>query len=198
MSLVVALAKSNEAVIGGDRRSITFLGKSPELEDELYSGQIADDQALVARAEETGAILYVSDGREKVWRHKDLLVGEVTEISPLHERRRRIYITPGARMDVEISGGEARIKATGGTGCVVYGNQFTQKIAGEIVARAKGRVDEPLIREIFIDAARKTASVSREHIILKSEKKLADPQKALREALEEDCQKCGWRLCAPQ
>ena len=34
---VVALAKSKEAVIGGDRRSITFLGSCPELEQDLYS-----------------------------------------------------------------------------------------------------------------------------------------------------------------
>ena len=50
MSLVVALAKSKEAVIGGDRRSITFLGSCPELEQDLYSGLIKDDESLLARA----------------------------------------------------------------------------------------------------------------------------------------------------
>ncbi len=50
MSLVVALTKSKEAVIGGDRRSITFLGSWPELEEELYCGRISDDEALLAKA----------------------------------------------------------------------------------------------------------------------------------------------------
>lgn len=197
MSLVVALAKSTEAVIGGDRRSITFLGSWQELEEELYSGRIADDEALLARAKEIKATLQVSDSRDKVWRRGDLLVGEVTEITPQLERRRRIYITPGGRLEVDISGKEARIRARGGSGCVVYGNRFTQQVAGSIVARANGRMDEDLIREIFQEAGKKTASVSQEHVILRSERKPADPKKALEEALKEDCKKNGWRLCAP-
>ena len=81
MSLVIALAASREAVIGADRRAIAFLGPCPELEEELYSGQIKNDQELADRARELGASLQISDGREKVWRRGDLLVGEVTEIS---------------------------------------------------------------------------------------------------------------------
>ena len=57
MSLVVALAGSNEAVIGGDRRSISFLGSFPVLEEELYSGRIKNDQELLTRARELGATL---------------------------------------------------------------------------------------------------------------------------------------------
>lgn len=83
MSLVVALAKSKEAVIGGDRRSITFLGSCPELEQDLYSGLIKDDEALLARAKEAGATLQVADGRDKVWRRGDILVGRLQR-SPLN------------------------------------------------------------------------------------------------------------------
>ena len=50
MSLVVALAGSREAVIGGDWRSISFLGSADRLEEELYSGEIRNDQELIARA----------------------------------------------------------------------------------------------------------------------------------------------------
>ena len=55
MSLVIALAGSREAVIGGDRRSIAFLGSCPRLEEELYSGQIKNDQELMARARGAGS-----------------------------------------------------------------------------------------------------------------------------------------------
>ncbi|MGB4680474.1 DUF2121 domain-containing protein [Methanothrix sp.] len=197
MSLVVALAKSKEAVIGGDRRSITFLGSCPELEQDLYSGLIKDDDALLARAKEAGATLQVADGRDKVWRRGDILVGEVTEITPQLDRRRRIYVTPGAHLQVEISGNEVRVKDRGVAGCIIYGNRFTQQIAVSIVVQASGRVDEALVREIFQKAGEQTASVSREYVILRSERRLSDPQKALEEALDGDCQENGWRLCAP-
>ena len=65
MSLVIALAGSREAVIGGDRRCITFLGSCTQLEEELYSGRIRNDEELLARARELGATLQVSDGRDE-------------------------------------------------------------------------------------------------------------------------------------
>ena len=213
MSLVIALAASREAVIGADRRAIAFLGSCPKLEEELYSGQIKNDQELADRARELGATLQISDGREKVWRRGDLLVGEVTEISAKLSRRRRIYLTPGASLQVDITsgedagaenagakgaGGEARIRAWDGVGCTVFGNRFTQKLAYEEVGRAGGRVNEALIKSILDKAGERTASVSREHTVLRSDAKQSDPKAALLKALEEDCKESGWRLCAPQ
>jgi len=210
MSLVIALAASRHAVIAADRRAILFLGSCQELEAELYSGQIKDDQELEARAEAFGAVLQVSDGREKVWRRGDVLVGEVTELSPQLQRRRRIYIAPGASLQVEIKsgleaeleleskGGEARIKAWGGVGCTVFGNRFTQKLAAEEIARAGARVDLSLIQRIFQKAGEKTTSVSREHTILKSNVVRADARAGLLAALQADCEECGWRLCGLQ
>ena len=207
MSLVIALAASRHAVIAADRRAILFLGSCPSLEAELYSGQIKDDRELEARAEAFGAVLQVSDGREKVWRRGDVLVGEVTELSPQLQRRRRIYIAPGASLQVEIKsgqgagpepeaeGGEAKIKAWGGVGCTVFGNRFTQKLAAEEIARAGSRVDLSLIQRIFQKAAERTASVSREHTILKSNVVRADARAGLLAALQADCEECGWRLC---
>ena len=208
MSLVIALAASREAVIGADRRAIAFLGPSPELEEELYSGRIKNDQELADRARELGASLQVSDGREKVWRRGDLLVGEVTEISAKLSRRRRIYLVPGASLQVDIisgeetgtegAGGEARIRAWDGVGCTVFGNRFTQKLAYEEVGRAGGRVSEALIRRILEKAGKELASVSRESTVLRSDSRQSDPKAALLVALEEDCKESSWRLCAPQ
>jgi hypothetical protein len=211
MSLVIALAASREAVIGADRRAITFLGSCPTLEQELYSGQIKDDQQLLNRARELGAAMQITSNREKVWKRGDLLVGEVTEISAMQFRRRRIYLTPGASLQVDITSGgiangdadgkatgEARIRAWDGVGCTVFGNRFTQKLAYDEVGRAGGRVNEPLIKSILVKAGESTASVSRESTILRSDIKQSDPRAALLRALEEDCKESGWRLCAPQ
>lgn len=197
MSLVVALAGSKEAVIGGDRRSISFLGSCPELEEELYSGKIRSDQELLARARELGATLRVSDGREKVWKEGEVLVGEVTEISEKLQRRRRIYLVPGAHLVVDITGSDAKISSTGKVGCVVFGNRITQQLAAEGAAKAKGRLNESVIKSILVDVADKTASVSREHTVLRTNDRPADPDAALRVALQADCQKNGWRLCGP-
>jgi len=137
-------------------------------------------------------------------------VGEVTELSPQLQRRRRIYIAPGASLQVEIKsgleaeleleskGGEARIKAWGGVGCTVFGNRFTQKLAAEEIARAGSRVDLSLIQRIFQKAGEKTASVSREHTILKSNVVRADARADLLAALQADCEECSWRLCGLQ
>ena len=208
MSLVIALAASREAVIGADRRSIAFLGPCPELEEELYSGQIKNDRELADRARELGASLQVSDGREKVWRRGDLLVGEVTEISAKLSRRRRIYLVPGASLQVDIisggetgtegAAGEARIRSWSGVGCTVFGNRFTQKLAYEEVGRARGRVSEALIKSILEKAGNETASVSRKNTVLRSDSRQSDPKAALLVALEEDCKESSWRLCAPQ
>ena len=183
-----------------------FWAPVPKLEEELYSGQIENDPELADRARDLGASLQVSDDREKVWRRGDLLVGEVTEISARLCRRRRIYLAPGASLQVDITsgrctegaGGEARIRAWDGVGCTVFGNRFTQKLAYEEVGRAGGRVNEALIKSILEKAGKRTASVSRENIVLRSDARAADPKAALLKALEEDCKESGWRLCAPQ
>jgi hypothetical protein len=165
------------------------------LEEELYSGLIKNDQDLVARAKELKASLQVSDGREKVWKHGDVLVGEVAEISAKLERRRRIYLAPGAHLIVDVAGAEAEITGSGKMGCVVFGNRFTQKLAGEGVGSAKGEVNEDLIKSILAVAGQRTASVSREFTVLRTDTRQSDPDAALRKALQEDCEKNGWRLC---
>jgi hypothetical protein len=197
----VALAGSKEAVIGGDRRAISFLGSCANLEEELYSGQIKNDEELLARAQDLGATLQVSDGREKVWKAGGVLVGEVTEISEKLQRRRRIYLVSGAHLVVDITGSEARISSTGKVGCVVFGNRITQRLAAEGAAKAKGRLNEAVIESILVDVADKTASVSREHTVLRTDARPSNPDAALMDALQADCQKNGWRLggsCALQ
>ena len=208
MSLVIALSASRKAAIGADRRAISFLGACKELEEELYSGRIQDDRELEAKAKEHKAVIHVSDGREKVWKRGDILVGEVTEITSQISRRRRIYLAPKASLQVDITSHEAagdggfcgfaRIRAWGGVGCVIFGNRFTQKLAADEIALAGGRVDEALIEAILFKAGCRTASVSREHTVLSSGVIHSDAKAAIIRVLEEDCKEGGWKLCDPQ
>jgi hypothetical protein len=202
MSLIVAFAGSKEAIIGGDKRSIAFFGSCPVLEDELYSGKIKNDAELVARAKDLGASLQISDGREKVWVHGNgdgnLLVGEVTEISLSSDRRRRIYLAPGAYLMAEIVGGEARVTGQGRSGCIILGNRLTQRLAAETIRNAGGKMSEEIMKSLFADVGSKTASVSSEYAVLSARATLSNPGDGLLAVLQEDCMKSGWRLCGQQ
>jgi hypothetical protein len=153
----------------------------------------------VSRARELCASLQVSDDREKVWKRKhddgDLLVGEVTEISLDFDKRRRIYLTPGAYLMAEIADGEAKISGQGKVGCIILGNKLTQRLAGDMIRKAGGRMNEEIMRSIFADAGSKTASVSRDYAVFTADAKQENPMAALQALLKEDCEKSGWRLC---
>jgi len=143
----------------------------------------------------------VSDGKEMVWKRGDrgdILVGEVTTISHESEKRRRIYLAPGAYVMADITDKEVKITGRGGVAAIVLGNKFTQKLASEGVAKAKGRVNEQVIRSIMEDAGKRTASVSRERTLLRTEVSSANPDAAVLAALAEDCGKNGWRPCGQE
>jgi hypothetical protein len=198
MSLIIALAKSKEAIIGGDHRSITFLGKCPELEQDLYSGKLRTVEDMLERAKELKASLQVADDREKVWLRGDMLVGEVTEISPAAERRRRIYLVPGAYVVADINGKEAHVTDQGNVACIVLGNRFTQELASQGIKKVQGKIDEHAVRAILAEAGSRTPSVSPEHCVLLTNVQQPDPVAAVFCALQEDCIESGWRLCGQQ
>ncbi len=198
MSLIIALSGSKKAIIGGDKRSMTFLGSCADLEHELYSGDIQTDQDLLKRARELGTSLQVADGREKVWRQGDILVGEVTEISPTAERRRRIYLMPGAYIMADIAGQEAKAIGQGKVACMILGNKISQQLVSQEIKNMQGRMDEQSIDDILAKVSLRTPSVSQEHLILTTDVVHLDPSAAVLDALLEDCQKSGWRLCGQQ
>jgi hypothetical protein len=195
MSLIIAASKGNVAIIGGDRRSIAFFGDCEALEEELYSGRLATDEELIVRAKELGASLQVTDGREKVWRQGDVLVGEVTEISRTLERRRRIYLVPGAYLMADITGKEALVIGQGKVACMVLGNRFTQMLASQEIQNAGGRVDEAIVKSILTNVGMRTPSISKENLVLSTSIYQRDPDAAIKAALQDDCQRLGWKLC---
>ena len=101
-------------------------------------------------------------------------------------------------MVVDTTGSEAKITITGKIGCVILGNRFTQKLASDEVSKAKGRVNEDLIKSILALAGKSSASVSRQYTVLRTNVMQSDPKEALMKAFRDDCEKSGWRLCGLQ
>ncbi len=184
-----------KALIAGDRRNIIFFGSCPQFEDELYSGRIRNVEELKARADELNASLKVLDGKKKVWKQDGILVGEVAEISRNFRKSRRIYLVPGSYVIVDIKGPMAQITGKGSMSCLILGNRFTQALANEAVQRAQGKVNEQLLRSIFEEAARRTASISQEYDLLSTDLSSSSDAEALLDLLRADCQKNGWNLC---
>lgn len=193
MSLVMAFSGRKRAVVGGDRRSITFFGEAEALEEELYGGRIRTDEELVRRAEELGARILVSDARDKVWKRGPVLVGEVTEVSPGSDRRRRIYVTPGGYLLVDISEGRAVVKTEGGTSLVVLGNKITKRLANERLGKLRS-FDHAVFRSAFREIRKETASISPDHTVIGIGEVHPDPRSALRQALRQDCEESGWKV----
>ena len=196
MSLVVAFAGKKRAMIGGDRRSITFFGGAEALEEELYSGRIRTDEELQKRAEELGSTIQIADGREKVWRRGDgeVLVGEVTELSVESQRRRRVYLVPGGYLIVEILGNRAEVSKKGKSTLVILGNKFTRDLAYQRLGAAGKPPDLSSMKSLFEEARRATATVSSDYTLLSSDKIHTNPEVVLLEALREDCEERGWEL----
>jgi hypothetical protein len=195
LSLIIALAFDKKALIAADRRVILFRGDCSQLEEELYSGKIRSDSDLISRAKELGASLCVSDSKEKVCKRGPVLMGEVQETSKIQEKRRRIYLVPGAYVMADFNGSEARVIGKGCKACLVIGNRFTQLLAKERIIKANSKLNAQVLRSIFEDVARRTASISRNHTVLCSDASSPITVDILLDILREDCRESGWRLC---
>ncbi len=192
MSLVIAFS-GRDAVIAGDRRSIAFSGDCRALEDELYSGGIHNDEELLKRARELSATIYVSDNREKVWQDGDVLVGEVTEVSASSSKRRRVYVTSGAYLIVDVVDGNATISGKGGTSLVILGNRYTRDAAGRALQRLS-RIDAQSVMDVMKKVGAESATMSKEYTMLRVSTKHGDPAAHLMQTFLRDCERMGWRV----
>jgi len=193
VSLVMAFSGRESAIVGGDRRSITFFGEAEALEEELYNGRIRTDEELVRRAEELGTRILVSDSRDKVWKRGPVLVGEVTEVSPGSDRRRRIYVTPGRYLLVDISEDRAVVKMEGGTSLVILGNKITKRLANERLGKLSS-FDHAIFGSAFKEIRKETASISPDHTVIDIGEAHPNPRSALCQALRQDCEESGWTV----
>ncbi|MCP1393125.1 MAG: DUF2121 domain-containing protein [Methanothrix harundinacea] len=196
LSLVVGFAGKKRAILGGDRRSIVFFGGAEALEEELYDGKIRTDEELKKRAEELGSVIQIADGREKVWKRNDgkVLVGEVTELSASSQRRRRVYLTPGGYILVEISGKRAEVSKKGKSTLIILGNKFTRELAYRRLGSAGKPPEISSMKALFEEARRATATISPDYTLLSSDEICSNPEAVLLQALREDCEERGWEL----
>ncbi len=168
MSLIICYTGTKGSVIIGDKRRIGFFGNEKKrelLEEELYSGSIKTQEALLKRAEELGITLKITDDAEKVREIGDVITGEVKTTTPFETKRKRIYATTGSYSLVELSGSTIKNMEGGTTSIVVFGNKYTKEIANKAIQdNWKKKVslkDVGVIFEKVMDeVSRQTPSVS--------------------------------------
>ncbi len=172
MTLVLAYAGTDGALIAGDRRTLVARAeeeKMSELERRLYSGEVRTREEFERLVEELEIEGYVDfhDDREKVWKVNDeVLAGEVGIRSARGVRRRRVYVTPGAHAFVELEGDEVQSKRFGGPALIVEGPKVVKELVSEFLEDL-GRPDLETLRDslddLFDYVASETILVSREY-----------------------------------
>ncbi|MDD1678172.1 MAG: DUF2121 domain-containing protein [Methanomicrobiales archaeon] len=176
MSIVIAFIGKRGSVVAGDMREIILQGNSPEsdqFEEELYSGRIVSDEAMLGRARELGVQLGIRDTKKKVREREDVLIGEISDFERGILRKRRLYITTGRFVLVEVEGHKITLLQQGeASRFVVLGNEITQQIAQDCITRRwkGGGFAEAilLIHEIMKTISRRTASVSKEYTLVRT------------------------------
>lgn len=143
MSIIVGYYGNNGAVIVGDRRNMIFRGnpeKRKELEKELYSGKIKNDEELMKIAEDMGIKIYIEDEREKIRKiGDDVLVGEVKSIGA-DSKRRRMYLTKGKCIMIDILNDTITNKSVkNGSGIILFGNTYLKNIVQEELKKDMGK-----------------------------------------------------------
>lgn len=174
MTLVIAFIGKQGAVMAGDMREIAFQGDDScieELERELYSGSIASDNDLQARADEIGVTIRVRNDKAKISQQDGVLIGEVTETEGPVVRRKRLYATAGNYAIAEIIDSRPRIVQKGrASNFVVLGNEITKQIANQCIRGGwEGGTVPDAMRLIMLTmqiAASMTASVSRTFVLV--------------------------------
>ena len=176
MSLVICFSGKKGAIIAGDMREILFGGDDDAiaaLEKDLYSGAITTEGDLQERARSLGVTIIIRDGREKVSRRGDILVGEVGERERGLVRKRCVYATAGSYALVEMH--DSRMisaERREGAGFVVLGNEITKRIAHQCIRDywKAGTLDDA-VRVIVMameTASRATPTVSKQYSLLQT------------------------------
>jgi hypothetical protein len=176
MSLVIAFIGSQGAVMAGDLREILFLGDAScraALEAELYDGRIVTEDHLQCRAGEIGIAIHVRDTKSKVSERDGILVGEVGETEAGIVRKRRLYASQGQYVLADFTPeGMTLVSKGSGSTFIVLGNEVAKAIANRCIRESwKGGGLAEAIRTIIFTmqvAARTTASVSREYVLVQT------------------------------
>ena len=169
MSIIIAYIGRKGCVMASDKRRIAYFGDKDnreKLEEELYSGNIRNDEELYKEAAKLGIDLKISDDAKKIKSIGNAVMGEVSSKTTREVRRRRIYGTTNGYQIIELIGSELKNKETGSSGIIIFGNKIAKQMANSLIKQRwkssislkyTGDIFEEIIKEI----AEKTPSVGK-------------------------------------
>jgi len=174
MSLIIAYIGKKGCVMAGDKRRIAYFGDKENrelLEDEMYSGDITNDDELYERAEELGITLKVSDDACKIRDVENVAVGEVSTKGTTETKRKRIYGTTNGFQIVELLGSEIDDVTKGDSSIIVFGNKITKSLANDMIQKRwkpsfSLKYMGDIFGEIISDIAKKTPSLGKDYDVL--------------------------------
>ena len=174
MSLIIAYVGKKGCVMAADKRRIAYFGSKEErelLEQEMYSGEITNDEDLYARAEELEITLKITDDATKVKSVENVAVGEVSSRGTMETKRKRIYGTTNGFQIIELTGSEIVNRKRGESSIIVFGNKITKSLANEMLKkRWKPSFSLKYMGDIFgqilDDISKKTPSVGTKYDVV--------------------------------
>jgi len=196
MSLIIAYVGKKGCVMASDKRKIGYFGdkeKLAELEKELYSGNIDNDEGFLARANELGISIKITDDANKIKVIGNTIRGEVSTKGTFETRRRRIYGTTNGYQIVELLGSDTESRKAGKSGLIIFGNEYAKQMAETLIKR-KWKASQSLrymgdiFENIVLEVASKTPTVGKNVDVLMQQPKFdeSDAQKHLNLTIDHD------------
>jgi len=196
MSLIIAYVGKKGCVMASDKRKIGYFGdkeKLAELEKELYSGNIDNDEDFLARANELGISIKITDDANKIKVIGNTIRGEVSTKGTFETRRRRIYGTTNGYQIVELLGSDTESRKAGKSGLIIFGNEYAKQMAETLIKR-KWKASQSLrymgdiFENIVSEVSSKTPTVGKKVDVLMQQPKFdeSDAQKHLNLTIDHD------------
>ena len=196
MSLIIAYVGKKGCVMAGDKRRIAYFGSKEErelLEQEIYSGDISNDEELYARAEELEISLKVTDDACKVKSVENVAVGEVASRGSMETKRKRIYGTTNGFKIIELTGSNIVSSNKGDSSIIVFGNKTTKSLANDMLQKRwkpsfSLKYMGDIFGEIIEEISKKTPSLGKDYDVVIQQNNLpkSEVQSYLDEVIERD------------
>lgn len=162
MSLIIAYIGKKGCVMAADKRKIGYFGDKKNLEtleEELYHGEIDNDDDFLKRASELGISIKITDDANKLKVVGNAIRGEVSTKGTFETKRRRIYGTTNGYQIVELVGSETKSRNAGDHGIVLFGNVYAKEIAQSLIQKKlKSSKSLRYMGEVFEDILAEVAS----------------------------------------
>jgi len=201
MSLIIAYVGKKGCVMAADKRRIAYFGNKEDreqLEEELYSGSITNDDELKKRASDLDITLKISDDANKIRFIEDVVVGEVASKGTQEVKRKRVYGTTNGYQIIEMLGSNVTDTQKGSKAIVIFGNRISKSLANDLISqRWKSDVSLKYMGDIFEDILKtiseKTPSLGKnwDVLIKNGNFKEEEAQLYLDETIERDVKLLG-------